>query len=165
MDFKKKRKSFKNCFPNKLQKKEEDVAHALRGSLYLRTPAEVLRLGYQATGGVVKLDEFKHECTCHLLDYVASGQKHVTRATFSAELLGATDTVDRGFLIATIMHQIRHFTRKEELLQVQSYHARASWCCQALYFGFEVEGVLDHVVESFEWNVKDCYFISTRIMP
>ena len=42
----------------------------------------------------------------HMLDFVARQQRRVVRATFSAELLGSCDTIDRGILLAQLLHEI-----------------------------------------------------------
>ncbi len=42
----------------------------------------------------------------HLLDFVSGQQRKVVRATFSAELMGACDTCDKGMLLSQMLHDI-----------------------------------------------------------
>ena len=41
-----------------------------------------------------------------LLDYVSRQQRRVTRATFTSELQGGCDTVDKGFLILQVLDEL-----------------------------------------------------------
>ena len=42
----------------------------------------------------------------HLIHYTHKQQRRVVRATFTAELLGACDTQDLGFLLGVILHEM-----------------------------------------------------------
>ena len=42
----------------------------------------------------------------HLIETVSKKQRNVVRATFSAELRGAGDTLDKAFILAQILHEI-----------------------------------------------------------
>ena len=44
----------------------------------------------------------------HVLDWTCKSQRHVTRSTFSAELLSAGDAADQGILISRILHELEH---------------------------------------------------------
>ena len=43
----------------------------------------------------------------HLLDYVSRQQRRVTRATFTSELQGGCDTIDRGFLLLQTLDEMQ----------------------------------------------------------
>ena len=66
----------------------------MRGAAYLLCPGST--------------DEaFGCSATFHLLDFVSRQQrKKVVRATFSAELMGACDSVDKGILLSQMLHEI-----------------------------------------------------------
>ena len=72
-------------------KREGDEGHAMRGALIARMSGDPDHL---ASGPV------------HLLEDVCSKQKHVVRATFSAELFQACDTTDLVISIAQAIHEI-----------------------------------------------------------
>ena len=74
-------------------KKEEDSGHSMRGACYVR-----------CLGGLTA-DMIK-TVKGHLLDYVARQQRRVTRATFTSELQGGCDTVDKGFLILQVLDEL-----------------------------------------------------------
>ena len=44
----------------------------------------------------------------HVLDWACKSQRHVTRSTFSAELLAACDATDQGILIAHMLRELEH---------------------------------------------------------
>ena len=44
----------------------------------------------------------------HVLDWACKPQRHVTRSTFSAELLATGDAADPGILIAHMLHELEH---------------------------------------------------------
>ena len=44
----------------------------------------------------------------HVVDWVCKSQRHVTRSTFSAELLAAGDAVDHGILVSHLFHELEH---------------------------------------------------------
>ena len=68
----------------------------MRGVLYLR--------GAGRTNDAYK----SSSSTVHVLDWVCKSQRHVTRSTFAAELLGAGDAVDQGLLISQMLHEVEH---------------------------------------------------------
>ena len=74
-------------------KKEESTGHCMRGAVYLLCAGKT-----EAS--------YKSSAKCHVLDFVARQQRRVVRATFSAELLGCCDAVDRGLLLMNLLHEI-----------------------------------------------------------
>ena len=77
-------------------KKETDDGHSLRGALYCRG------------AGREPSDFGGYETVVHVIDWAVKSQRHVTRSTFSAELLGAGDAVDQGILISHMLHEVEH---------------------------------------------------------
>jgi len=73
-------------------KKEDSSGHALRGFVALRACSKDLCSGQKAP--------------VHLLDYGSKQQRHVVRATFSAELYACTDTLDIGILQAVALDEL-----------------------------------------------------------
>ena len=73
-------------------KKEDDSGHAMRGYFIVRGNSDYLK-----TGATMSI---------HILDYAAGRQRHVVRATFSAELFAATDTLDTGLLQVVTLEEI-----------------------------------------------------------
>ena len=73
-------------------KKEDESGHALKGGLFILAEAKY-RSGEAAQG--------------HLLDYVCSRERHVTRSTFGAELFGACDSADTAMHLVCLLHQIK----------------------------------------------------------
>ena len=47
---------------------------------------------------------FTQTLPCHLLDCVSRQKRKVVRATFSAELMGACDSTDKGMLLTQRLH-------------------------------------------------------------
>ena len=77
-------------------KKETDDGYSLRGALYCRG------LGTTA-------DSFSGQrSTVHIVDWACKSQRHVTRSTFSAELLAAGDAVDQGILVSHLLYEVEH---------------------------------------------------------
>ena len=74
-------------------KKEETTGHSMRGSCYLRCFGQ-------------SEDDFTGTRPCHFLEWVARQQRRVTRATFTSELQGGCDTVDKGFLILQCLDEM-----------------------------------------------------------
>ena len=72
-------------------KKEDESGHALKGGLFI-----LAENGYRE--GL--------PARSHLLDYVCSRERHVTRSTFGAELFGACDSADTAMHLVCLMHQI-----------------------------------------------------------
>ena len=85
-------------------KKEDETGHAIKGSLYLRVPTD--QLPKRTAKGLCKLESPGKDLDVHVIDYICRSQKHVTRSTFSSELFGGCDTIDHGFLLVTLLHQI-----------------------------------------------------------
>ena len=65
----------------------------MRGAAYLLCPGDTD-------------DAFKGTTPCHLLDFISRQQRKVVRATFSAELMGACEAVDKGILLSQMLHEI-----------------------------------------------------------
>ena len=76
--------------------KETDDGYSLRGALYCRGAGRQSQ-SFARTKTVV-----------HVLDWACKSQRHVTRSTFSAELLAAGDAADQGILIAHMLHELEH---------------------------------------------------------
>ena len=74
-------------------KKEETTGHVMRGAVYV------------LCAGTTTAD-FTRSSPCHILDYTPKQQRRVVRATFSVELLGLCDTVDRGVLLVQMLHEL-----------------------------------------------------------
>ena len=77
-------------------KKETDDGYSLRGALFCRGEGRKA----EAFGGT--------ESTVHVIDWACKSQRHVTRSTFSAELLGAGDAVDQGILVSHMLYEVEH---------------------------------------------------------
>jgi hypothetical protein len=75
-------------------KKEEDNGHSMRGAVYVRC------LGS-------KVEHMTKSVPGHLLDFVSRSQRRVTRATFTSELQGGCDTIDKGFLLLQTLDEIQ----------------------------------------------------------
>ena len=75
-------------------KKEEDDGHSMRGACYVRA------------AGNQQID-FTSTRRGHLIEYVARQQRRVTRSTFTSELQGGCDTIDKGFLLVQILHELQ----------------------------------------------------------
>ena len=74
-------------------KKEEDDGHSMRGAIYMRC------LGNTAA-------DFVKTAPGHLIEFVSRQQRRVTRATFTSELQGGCDTVDKGILLLQILDEM-----------------------------------------------------------
>jgi hypothetical protein len=80
-------------------KKETDDGYSLRGALY-------------CGGAGRQAESFAgSKFVAHVLDWTCKSQRHVTRSTFSAELLAAGDAADQGILIAHMLHELEHWPR------------------------------------------------------
>jgi hypothetical protein len=75
-------------------KRETETGYSLRGALFLRA------------AGRSSADIVKPASTIHILDFACKSQRHVTRSTFSAELLSAGDALDQGLLVGQLLHEI-----------------------------------------------------------
>ena len=49
---------------------------------------------------------FTQTLPCHLLAFVSRQQRKVVRATFSAALMGACDSADKGILLTQLLHEV-----------------------------------------------------------
>ena len=76
-------------------KKETEDGYSLRGALFLRGQ------GHDSS-------DFTQASVIHILDWACRSQRHVTRSTFSAELLAAGDAVDQGILISHMVHELEN---------------------------------------------------------
>jgi hypothetical protein len=75
-------------------KKEDTSGHSMRGACYMRC------LGKETSDMIVTRKG-------HLLDYQAKQQRRVTRATFTSELQGGCDTIDRGFILLQTLDEMQ----------------------------------------------------------
>ena len=81
------------AFSDSAFKKEEQTGHCMRGAAYLLCPG-------------CDDESFKVTSKCHILDFISRQQRKVVRATFSAELMGACDAIDKGILLSQMLHEI-----------------------------------------------------------
>ena len=72
-------------------KRETEEGFSLRGAVFCRGP------GQQLSGAFTAI---------HVLDYICKSQRHVTRSTFSAELLAAGDAIDQGVLVSHMLCEL-----------------------------------------------------------
>ena len=86
-------------------KKESESGHALQGGLFMRVPPSQLLKRIDKGFQKFAVDPQK-PLNAHILDYISRSRKHVTRSTFSSELIGGCDPQDHGVLLATILHQV-----------------------------------------------------------
>ena len=86
------------CVGDAAFRKEETEGRSLRGALFLR--AVCVGTLPEATAA------YTSSSPVHIIDAVCKSQRHVTRSTFSSELLSACDTVDHGMLLALTMHEL-----------------------------------------------------------
>ena len=77
-------------------KKETDDGYSLRGALYCRGT------------GTARESFVGQKTPVHIVDWVSTSQRHVTRSTFSAELLAAEDAVDQGILISHVLCELEY---------------------------------------------------------
>jgi hypothetical protein len=77
-------------------KREAEDGYSLRGALFLR-------------GGGQQAEDFGNKHTVvHMLDWACKSRRHVTRSTFSAELLSAGDAIDQGVLVSHLLFELEH---------------------------------------------------------
>ena len=104
------------CVGDAAFKKEEEAGHSLRGALFLRsfsdinpgvTESEASAHQNKNNSSVNpgRANVFTQSCVVHIIDAICKAQRHVTRSTFSSELLSASDTVDHGMLLALSLHE------------------------------------------------------------
>jgi hypothetical protein len=75
-------------------KKEDDSGHSMRGACYMRCAGTT--------------EESMSSTVCgHLLEWVARQQRRVTRATFTSELQGGCDTIDKGLLLLQTLDEMQ----------------------------------------------------------
>ena len=74
-------------------KKEEDKGHVLRGALYLRS-------------NNFQLNKNMTHRPMHILDWACKAQRHVSRSTFSAELLSAGEALDHSTILARLIREV-----------------------------------------------------------
>ena len=97
-------------------KKEEEAGHSLRGALFLRSVSDTnhgvqnFKTGNylsdkQTTASHSSPTIFTQSYVIHIVGAICKAQRHVTRFTFSSELLGASGTVDHGMLLALSLHE------------------------------------------------------------
>ena len=104
------------CVGGAAFKKEEEAGHSLRGAPFLRSFSDTNHgisslktanylIDKQAVANHSNPSIFTQSCVIHLVDAICKAQRHVTRSTFSSELLSASDTVDHGMLLALSIHE------------------------------------------------------------
>ena len=104
------------CVGDAAFKKEEEAGHSLRGALFLRSFSDTnhgissLKTANYLTDKQAIVNHsnpsiFTQSCVIHIVDAICKAQRHVTRSTFSSELLSASDTVDHGMLLALSLHE------------------------------------------------------------
>ena len=97
-------------------KKEEEAGHSLRGALFLRSFSDTNHGVQNFKTANHSSDEqtitnhssptiFTQLCVIHIVDAICKAQRHVTRSTFSSELLSASDIMDHGMLLALSLHE------------------------------------------------------------
>ena len=77
-------------------KKEVEDGYSMRGELFCRG------IGHKAE------DFSGSKAIVHVVDWACKSQRHVTRSTFSAELLSAGDAADQGILISHMLYELEH---------------------------------------------------------
>jgi hypothetical protein len=87
-------------------KREETTGLALRGLVVILCSATADELTLPA------------QAQLHILDFCSKKQRHVTRSTFAAELMAATDACDALWTMAVILHEL-----KRGSLDVHEAHA------------------------------------------
>ena len=75
-------------------KKEDTSGHSMRGACWVRCVGNTL-------------DDMQKSSPGHLLEFVARSQRRVTRSTFTSELQGGCDSVDKGFLIMQTLDEMQ----------------------------------------------------------
>ena len=104
------------CVGDAAFKKEEEAGHSLRGALSLRSFSDTnhgvpnLKTANnlsdkQTVANHSNPSIFTQSCVIHIADAICKAQRHVTRSTFSSELLSASGTVDHGMLLAPSLHE------------------------------------------------------------
>ena len=95
------------CVGDAAFKKEEEAGHSLRGALFLRCFSGISTgTDSRSSGGFTSADsDYSKSTVVHIVDAICKSQRHVTRSTFSSELLSACDTVDHGMLLALSLHE------------------------------------------------------------
>merc|ERR1711873_359240 len=69
--------------------------------------------------------------TMHIVDWACKSQRHVTRSTFSAELLAAGDAVDQGILVSHLLYELEHGTMDAK--QARDRRMEGGYIRSALY--------------------------------
>ena len=104
------------CVGDAAFKKEAEAGHSLRGVLLLRSFSDINHdvpnsktatylSDEQTTTKHGKSNTFTQQYVVHIVDAICKAQRHVTRSTFSSELLSASDAVDHGMLLALFLHE------------------------------------------------------------
>ena len=95
---------------------EEEAGHSLRGALFLRSFSDINHGVPNSKTANYLSDEqpianhgnstiITQSCVVHIVDAICKAQRHVTRSTFSSELLSASGTVDHCMLLALSLHE------------------------------------------------------------
>ena len=75
-------------------RKETEDGYSLRGAVFCR-------------GAGQSTESFAGESTpVHVIDWACKSQRHVTRSTFSAELLGGGDAIDHDILLSHLLYEL-----------------------------------------------------------
>ena len=104
------------CVGDAAFKKEDEAGHSLRGALFLRSFSDITHgvpnskaANYPSDKQTIanhgKPPIFTQSCVVHIVDALCKAQRHVSRSTFSSELLSASDTVDHGMLLVLSLHE------------------------------------------------------------
>ena len=75
-------------------KEETNDGYSLRGAIYCRC------------SGTSRQSFADYSSPVHVVDWACKSQRHVTRSTFSAELLAAGDAFDQGLLTSHLIYEI-----------------------------------------------------------
>ena len=84
----------------------------------------------------VSQSKFLGEYDGHLLDFYGHKERHVTRATFTAELFGGCDAADRLILLMQTLHEVRHGptskTKARAMREEGGFSIKGCLCIDAL---------------------------------
>ena len=108
------------CVGDAAFKREEEAGHSLRGALFLRSfggittkptsnhgSSEIITARHSSSEIITaqNTSAYTTSAQVHIVDAICKSQRHVTRSTFSSELLSACDTIDHGMLLALSLHE------------------------------------------------------------
>ena len=104
------------CVGDAAFKKKEEAGDSLWGALFLCSFSDINHdvpdpktatylSDEQTTAEHGESNTFTQSCVVHIVDAICKAQRHVSRSTFSSELLSASETVDHGMLLALSLHE------------------------------------------------------------